>query len=650
MIIRATRRLIVPGVLVGIVSLSSGCGLEPARSGFGADAEGWDFGQVTSSDGRPVTDSGKVPVASDVKAYRSAPRGRFKPEPGSKDSPDLWARIRSGFSMPSPEQPAIDAEIDRYVRNPSFLDRTAQRARPYLHYIVEQVESRGVPSEIALLPIVESAFQPFAYSPARASGIWQFIPETGRRFGLRQNWWYDGRRDILASTRAALDYLTALRDQFGGDWQLAVAAYNCGEGAVARAVQENQRAGLPTDFWNLSLPEETRSYVPRLLGLARVVASPRAYGVQLAAIPNEPYLTRVGLQGPVDLNVAASAAGIPLADLRHLNPGFSRWATDPDGPHHLVLPIHKADSFSARLSEMPEHERLPWRRHVVRRGETLAMLASRFGTTPDTLREVNQLSGNRVRPGNVVRVPLGAKTANAAVLVADASEAVAQPASRPTGEDENRGRKTPATLRVSERAAVTQKFVVRPGETLYSLARRYGVTPQALASMNGISSKSGVKAGQTLAVHVQDDRTVVASAGGPPNKTEAGQKGGKAEPEKATRPDAAASASGKKAPATQVASVVAPAKPGAGAAKPNTGKASAAATNTAKTAKTAKTATPELIRYKVKPGETLWAISQRFGVSPAMLRRWNKLGENQGVQAGQQLNVYREDTRVARAG
>lgn len=645
--IKATRRAIVPGVLVGIVSLSSGCGLQPARSGFGADAEGWDFGQVTSSDGRPVTDSGRVPVASDGKAYRNAPYGRFPPEPGSKDSPDLWARIRSGFSMPSPDQPAIDAEIDRYIRNPSFLDRTAQRARPYLHYIVEQVESRGVPSEIALLPVVESAFQPFAYSPARASGIWQFIPETGRRFGLRQNWWYDGRRDILASTRAALDYLTALRDQFGGDWQLAVAAYNCGEGAVSRAVQDNQRAGKPTDFWNLSLPEETRSYVPRLLGLARIVASPRAYGVQLAAIPNEPYLTRVGLQGPVDLNVAASAAGIPLADLRHLNPGFSRWATDPDGPHHLVLPIHKADSFTARLSEMPEHERLPWKRHVVRRGETLTALARRFGTTPDTLRELNQLRGNQVRPGNVVRVPLLAKTANAAVLVADASGATAQPASRSTGEDGKGGRKTPTTLRVSEPAMVTQKFVVRPGETLYSLARRYGVTPQALASMNGISSKAGVKAGQTLAVQVRDDRTVVANAGGGPlPKTGADQTGGKAEPEKATKPDAAAS--GKKATPTQVAaSVVTPAKPSAGAGKPNTGNASAA---TAKTAKTTKTATPELIRYKVKPGETLWAISQRFGVTPATLRRWNKLGENQGIQAGQELNVYREDTRIARAG
>lgn len=601
---KATRRAIVPGVLVGIVSLSSGCGLEPARSGFGADAEGWDVGQVTSSDGRPVTDSGRVPVSSDLKAHRGAPHGRFPPEPGSKDSPDLWARIRSGFSMPSPDQPAIDAEIDRYVRNPSFLDRTAQRARPYLHYIVEQVESRDVPSEIALLPIVESAFQPFAYSPARASGIWQFIPETGRRFGLRQNWWYDGRRDILASTRAALDYLTALRDQFGGDWQLAVAAYNCGEGAVARAIQENQRAGKPTDFWNLSLPEETRSYVPRLLGLARIVASPRAYGVQLAAIPNEPYLTRVGLEGPVDLNVAASVAGIPLTDLRHLNPGFSRWATDPDGPHHLVLPIHKADSFAARLSEMPEHERLPWKRHVVRRGDTLASLARRFGTTPDTLREVNQLRGNRLRPGNVVRVPLHAKSANAAVLVADASGAVGQPASRSTGKDESRGRTATPTLRVKDPATVTQKFVVRPGETLYSLARRYGVTPQALASMNGISSKAGLKAGQTLAVRVQGDRTVVASAGGLAKKT--------------------------------------------GAGKSNTGKASAAATKTAKTVKTA--ATPELIRYKVKPGETLWAISQRFGVSPATLRRWNKLGENQGIQAGQELNVYREDTRIARAG
>lgn len=559
-------------------------------------------------------------------------RARFKAEPGSKDSADLWSRVRSGFSIPAQDHPAIDAEVDWFLRNQGFIDRTTQRARPYLHHIVEQVEARGVPSEIALLPVVESGFQPFAYSPARASGIWQFIPETGRRFGLRQNWWYDGRRDVLASTRAALDYLTTLRDQFGGDWLLAVAAYNCGEGAVGRAIQENQRKGLPTDFWNLSLPEETRNYVPRLLALSRVVASPSAYGVQLAAIPNQPYLARVSLDGPVDLNVAASVAGLPLADLRHLNPGFSRWATDPDGPHHLVLPVHKADHFSTRMRELPDHERLPWKRHVVRRGETLTLLASRYGTTADTLREVNQLADNRVRPGNVVRVPLSPRATGTSIMLADASETLTQPATRTGGNGPAKERKPAPTLKVSEPAAVTQKFVVRPGETLYSLARRYGVTPQALASVNGISSQAGVKAGQTLTVRVEAEPTAVASAASTPAKA--------AVTDRPDRPATPPSAPAKGTAPERVAATAAPAKAGA-TATPRPEKA-ASSTQTARAG--------EPIRYKVKAGETLWAVSQRFGVSVAMLRRWNNLGEKQGVQAGQELNVYREDGRIARAG
>ena len=312
MIIRAARRLFASGVLVGIVTLSSGCGVQSTRPGpLDSEAEGWGFGQVTSGDGRPVTDSGARPELSDAergKRSRYGLRPAGNPDASQAGGHDLWARIRSGFRLPSPDNPAVDAEVDWFVRNQGFIERTINRAQPYLYHIVEQVEARDVPSEIALLPVVESAFQPFAYSPARAAGIWQFIPETGRRFGLRQSWWYDGRRDVIASTRAALDYLTALQEQFGGDWLLAIAAYNCGEGNVARAIQENQRRGLPTDFWSLPLPDETRSYVPRLLAFSRVVSDPGAYGLQLASIPNAPYITRVSIDGPIDLNVAAGVA------------------------------------------------------------------------------------------------------------------------------------------------------------------------------------------------------------------------------------------------------------------------------------------------------------------------------------------------------
>jgi len=264
-----------------------------------------------------------------------------------RNAPDLWTRVRAGFALPAPDLPAVRAQMNWFVRNPDYLDRTVRRARPYLYHIVERVEARGLPSEIALLPVIESAFQPFARSPAEAVGLWQFIPATGRRFGLLQVGSYDGRKDVFASTDAALDYLASLHQQFKGDWLLALAAYNWGEGNVARSVQESARLGRPASFWNLSLPEETRTYVPRLLALARVVGKPEAYGLQLAGIPNSPYLTRVPIDRPIDLKSAAEIAGIPLDDLRHLNPASPALVAPP----HLVLPIHRANAFLARFRD-----------------------------------------------------------------------------------------------------------------------------------------------------------------------------------------------------------------------------------------------------------------------------------------------------------
>ena len=623
MIISAARRYIASGALIGIVSLSAGCGLQPARTGMpGGEAEGWDFGQVASGGGQRLTDSADRPVRAGADGrLRAAPKGPHN---------DVWARLRAGFSLPEVDNPAVSSEVDWFARNQGFLERTTTRARPYLFHIVEQVEGRGLPSELALLPVVESAFQPFAYSPARAAGIWQFIPETGRRFGLRQTWWYDGRRDVLASTQAALDYLTSLHEQFNGDWLLAVAAYNCGEGAVARAVQENERRGLPTDFWNLSLPEETRGYVPRLLALARVARDPEAYGLRLSPIPNQPYITQVHIAGPVDLKVAADVAQIPLADLRHLNPGHSRWATDPDGPHHLVLPIEKADAFSQRLQGMPEHERVPWRQHIVRRGETLATLARRYGTTPETLQQVNQLAAQRVRPGEGLRVPLSPSATGQSVLLADAGEDPAPRQSVPALSSRPSSRKaeaaTPARTAASRPAGgktasppLAIVHTVAPGETLWAVARRYGVSAGAVGDWNGMAANTRVQAGQRLTI-----RTAEKS-------------------EKAAEPGLVLA----DVSAAKVATV-ATQPVGRGGNRPAATAASRDVAGKGSAAATASTGKP--IRYRVKPGESLWAISQRFGVTVAMLRRWNNLGSSQSVQAGQEISVYRDEGRVARAG
>ena len=255
---------------------------------------------------------------------------------------DLFARIRGGFILPDPDAAAIDRQLNWYASNTEYLQRAFGRADMYLYYIVTQLEARHMPLELALLPVIESAFQPYAYSRARAAGLWQFIPGTGSRFGLKQDWWYDGRRDVVASTNAALDYLQALHDEFHGDWLLAIAAYNCGELAVEHAVQVNQAEDRPIDFWHLRLPRETEAYVPKLLAMKRLVDDPTKYGLAFTAIPNQPYFARVNTQGQINLQVAAQIAGITADEVYELNPAFHRWATDPTGPFYLLMPVDAA--------------------------------------------------------------------------------------------------------------------------------------------------------------------------------------------------------------------------------------------------------------------------------------------------------------------
>ncbi len=254
------------------------------------------------------------------------------------DYSDLFDRIRAGFKLPDSDHAAIDRELEWYAGNPDYLGRAFSRADLYLYHIVTELEARGMPLELALLPVVESAFEPYAYSHSSASGLWQFIPGTGSRYNLKQDWWYDGRRDVIESTRAALDYLQALNTEFNGDWLLAIAAYNCGEMNVERAVARNQAAGLPTDFWNLKLPAETRAYVPKLLAMGRVVAHPERYGLSFNKIPNQPYFAKVDTKGQISMHVAAEIAGLTDAELYELNPAFHRWATDPSGPYSLLVP------------------------------------------------------------------------------------------------------------------------------------------------------------------------------------------------------------------------------------------------------------------------------------------------------------------------
>jgi membrane-bound lytic murein transglycosylase D len=326
-------------------------------------------------------------------------------------SVDLLERLRSGFALPRVEHGSVRREIEWYLRHTSYLDRTFRRGARYLHHIVERLEARNMPRELALVPVVESAFDPFADSPCSASGLWQFIPSTGRRYGLAQDWWYDGRRDVLAATRAALDHLQALHEEFAGDWLLALAAYNGGAANVKRAVERSQREGQPADFFHLDLLPETRAYVPKLLALSRLVAEPEAFGVALPAIPDAPYFARVEIDAQIDLDLVADLAEIPREELRALNPAFKRFATSPSGPHQLLVPVPARERFERVLASLPPEQRLRLAHHRVRRGDTLEAIARRHGTSVAALRAVNRVRGSLIHPGQDLLVPLPKRTA-----------------------------------------------------------------------------------------------------------------------------------------------------------------------------------------------------------------------------------------------
>lgn len=390
---------------------------------------------------------------------------------------DLFDRMRAGFKLEDePDQHAIEQELRWYANNPDYLQRAFGRADLYLYYIVTELERRGMPLELALLPVVESAFEPYAYSRARASGLWQFIAPTGSRFGLKQDWWYDGRRDIVESTRAALDYLQSLHDQFNGDWLLAIAAYNCGEAMVARAAEANRSAGRNVDFWSVWLPQETRAYVPKLLAMKRLVMDPESYGLAFTPIPNQPYFTRVSTGGQINLKLAAEVAGISPEELYELNPAFHRFATDPSGPHFLLLPVDAADVFAENITQLTEEQRMGVGTYTVRRGDSVIALARRFHTTPEVIRALNDLPSGPLTVGADVRVPSAVVELPAKVMLAAARV------------DGGRSR--------SPRRGHVQ--VVRRGDSLYAIARRHGMNVNTLASLNGLHPDDALRAGQRI--------------------------------------------------------------------------------------------------------------------------------------------------------
>ncbi len=401
-------------------------------------------------------------------------------EPKPAGPVNLIDRIRDGMSLPVPDERRVRQELAWYSRHPDYLDRVLTRASAYLPHIVAEIDRRGLPMELALLPVVESAYDPFAYSHGRAAGLWQIIPGTGRRFGLKQNWWYDGRRDVVESTRAALDYVEYLHELFDGDWEHAIAAYNSGEGNVGRAIRRNKAAGKPVDFWNLRLPRETSAYVPRLLALSKLVAEPATHGIALPAVPDEPRFEVVEIGSQLDLALAAELAGIDIDELYAYNPGLNRWATDPTGPHRLTVPIETAELFRDRLAGVPAAERVRWKRHKVASGQTLSEIAELHGTTMGAIRRSNNLNGNLIRAGSYLLIPSATKPLSAYSLSADARL---------------------AKLQERQSGAGTVEHVVRGGESFWTISRKYGVGVRELAKWNAMAPGDTLSVGRKLVVH-----------------------------------------------------------------------------------------------------------------------------------------------------
>ena len=392
---------------------------------------------------------------------------------------NVWARLVDNFALPNcDDQKSSRNWANWYADHDEYMARVMKRAQPWIYFITEELEARGMPGELALLPIVESAYDPFAYSSGRALGTWQFIAGTGKQYGLKQDWWYDGRRDVWSSTHAALDYLEHLNKKFDGDWLLALAGYNSGENRVERRVKKNLDNGKPADFWNIRLPKETKGYVPKLLGLSCLFQNPASYGFEFPQAVNRAVITAVEMEAQSDLVLISQFSEVSIDVLFGLNPGFSRWATSPTGPWRIVLPIEGAEKLENYLLSDASPTLMKWDQVLVENGDTLSGLAARHHVPVSVLRSTNDLKSDMIRVGQKLRLPRDEQMLVDPLYVAAASEL----------------QQLQSGLIASER--VTHK--VRPGESLSVIARRYKVSVRELQSWNGISDPRKLRAGKTL--------------------------------------------------------------------------------------------------------------------------------------------------------
>jgi membrane-bound lytic murein transglycosylase D len=394
-------------------------------------------------------------------------------EPLPPPADDLWDRIRKGLAMPDLSGPLVAKWEQWYVERPDYVARMIDRSRRYLYYVVVEVEKRNMPLEVALLPMVESAFNPHAVSVARAAGMWQFMPSTGTHYGLKQNFWFDSRRDVVAATDSALNYLQKLYGDFD-DWQLALAGYNWGEGNVARAVAKNQKLGVPANYANLKMPDETRNYLPKLQALKNIVRDPEKYSLDLTDIPDAPYFAVVKMDRKIDVKIAAQLAEMSVEEFQYLNPQHNRPVIAGADDYTILLPIDKAELFAAKL-QLTNQPLVSWQAYRVQNGETMDKIAAKFGLEVEALRAVNGIGSKaRVPVGHTLLVPTQGPT-NAAAETLSKAVFTTVPQGR------------------------TFYYRVQRGDTLTSIAGRYAVTTADIRRWNGLEQNS-VATGRTLRI------------------------------------------------------------------------------------------------------------------------------------------------------
>jgi len=458
-----TRKIIRTTTTLSLAALVAACQVNPIQQPSSLPET-----PAQSSISRPATIAER-PLSTQPTAVPILEGDAFRYE-------NLWQLVSDNLSVQQQyEHASIDKELAWYLDHPNYLDRITGRAAPFLFAIVQEVQARKLPLELALLPVVESAFDPNAYSPEHAAGLWQFIPATGHSYGLSADWWYDGRRDPLASTRAALDYLEFLHDKFEENWLLAIAAYNAGEGNVRRALRRSGQSASAADFWSLPLPAETRGHVPRLLAISRLIANAQQFGIQLPPLPNEPFLEVVELDFQLDLTTAAQIASVDEKLLRTLNAGYLQWATHPIYPQSLTVPKDKAQRFKDAIADLPTEGRVAWDHYQIRRGDTLGGIAHRFNTQVEVLQSVNNLRGTRIVAGKPLLIPRPGLNASSSGLIA-----AALPGNLPP---------TPTSYRVKR------------GDSLWRIAQSFDLRSRDIASWNGIALDSMLHPGQLLILH-----------------------------------------------------------------------------------------------------------------------------------------------------